>query len=74
MNSHSHAQCFTKNDIDSEPLIISLTIFETNKYPVHNGRGGSMISGKGVHMYKSVGVCFAYINFFFFVKYPMKMK
>ena len=24
-----------------------------------NYRGGSRISGKGVHIYKSVGVCFA---------------
>ena len=36
-------------------------------------RGGSRISGKGVHMYKGVGVGFAdFISFF--LKYPMKMK
>ena len=36
-------------------------------------RGGSWISGHGVHMYKGVGVRFAYFisNF---IKYPMKMK
>ena len=36
-------------------------------------RGRSMISGKGVHMYKGVGVRFADL-ISFFPKYPMKMK
>ena len=33
-------------------------------------KGGSMISGKGVHMYTGVG----YTLLIFFLKYPMKMK
>ena len=32
-----------------------------------------MISGKGVHMYKGVGVRFADF-YLIFLKYPMKMK
>ena len=35
-------------------------------------RGGSGISGKGVHIYKGVGVHFA--AFISLLKYPMKMK
>ena len=36
-------------------------------------RGGSRISGKGVHMYKGTGVRFSdFISFF--LKYPMKIK
>ena len=35
-------------------------------------RGGSMISGKGVHMYKGVG--FALLILSNFILYPMKMK
>ena len=35
-------------------------------------RGGSRISGNGVHMYKGAG--FAFLIIFHFFKYPMKMK
>ena len=35
-------------------------------------RGGSSISGKGVHMYK--GVRFALLILSHFLKYPTKMK
>ena len=35
-------------------------------------RGGSWISGKGVHMYKGAG--FAFLILSHFLKYPMNMK
>ena len=49
----------------------ALVIFIYNSYK-HMYRGGSRISGKGVRMYKSMGVHFA--DVFHFHKYPMKMK
>ena len=38
----------------------------------HTCRGGSRISGKGVIMYKEMGIRFADFLFSFFLKYPMK--
>ena len=35
-------------------------------------RGGSRISGKGVHMYKDAG--FAFLIYLIFLKNPMKIK
>ena len=35
-------------------------------------RGGSRVSGKGVHMYKGMGSAFLILSHF--LKYPMKMK
>ena len=45
--------------------------FPDIKHPV---RGGSRLSGKGVHMFKGVGVCFADFIYLIYLKYPMKMK
>ena len=47
--------------------------FSGSVHSLFEYRGGSKIHGKGVHMYKSMGVRVAdFISLF--VKYPMKMK